>query len=282
MNNIWITETLHSYFQRSLRVRRVLVEEQTPYQFLQIVETEFFGNVLLLDGVVQLTERDNLGYHEMITHVPALAVENPRRALIVGGGDGGSLQQLLRYDSIEEVVVCELDEKVVTYCRQYFPAFGDPWSHPKTRLIIQDAFEYLQQTRDTFDVIVSDTPDPIGMAEPLFSAEFLRHMWNALNPGGAIAMQCEHPVFEIDLVRKVYRAARTLARHVDYYYVHVPSYLGGGQGFLYMSDIPWQNGLNRPYPPGEMYYLNPDIHRAAFALPEFFYRLLEDGNTPNP
>jgi spermidine synthase len=101
MNNIWLTEELHSYYRKSLRVKRVLVEEQTDFQFLQVVETEYFGNALVLDGIIQLTERDNPGYHEMISHIPMLAVAEPKRVLIVGGGDGGSLQQVLRYPTVQ-------------------------------------------------------------------------------------------------------------------------------------------------------------------------------------
>lgn len=276
MNNIWLTEELHSYYRKALRVKRVLVEEQTDFQFLQVVETEFFGNALILDGIIQLTERDNMGYHEMITHVPALAVGEPKRVLIVGGGDGGSLQQLLRYPSVKEAVVCELDRKVVDYSRQYFPAFGDPWSDPRAKLVVKDAFEYLKEPGNTFDVIVSDTTDPIGMAERLFSEEFYELMWSALNPGGAIATQCEQPYFDTALIKDILGFAKKLAKNPDYYYAQIPTYPGGGIGFMYLSNAPWENGLTRAYPPGQMNYLNPDVHRAAFALPEFFRRELEE------
>ena len=110
---IWFTEELHPYYRKGICVKRILADEQTQYQHLQFVETEFFGNAMILDGIIQLTERDNMGYHEMIVHVPMLAVGQPKRVLIVGGGDGGSLQQVLRYDSVEEAVVCELDQRVV-------------------------------------------------------------------------------------------------------------------------------------------------------------------------
>lgn len=276
MNNIWLTEELHPYYRTGLRVKRVLVDEKTDFQHLQVVETEFFGNALVLDGIIQLTERDNMGYHEMITHVPALAVENPRRALVVGGGDGGSLEQLLRYPSMEEVVVCELDQKVVDYSRKYFTAFGDPWAHPKAKLVVQDAFEYLKIPGNTFDVIVSDTTDPIGMAERLFSEEFLQLMWNALNPGGAIATQCEQPFFDTELIKNIHGFAKKLSKNPAYYYANIATYPAGGIGFMYTSNVPWTNGLTRAYPPGKMNYLNPDIHRAAFALPEFFRRELYD------
>src|SRR5688572_8483927 len=109
--SIWFTEELHPYYRKGVRVKRVLADEQTQYQHLQFIETEFFGNAMILDGIIQLTERDNMGYHEMIVHVPMLAFGQPRRVLIVGGGDGGALQQVLRYESVEEVTVCELDQR---------------------------------------------------------------------------------------------------------------------------------------------------------------------------
>jgi len=274
MTEEWLSEDLHPYYRKALKVKRKFVDEQTEYQHLQIFETEFFGNTLVLDGIIQLTERDNMGYHEMITHVPMLAVGAPRRVLIVGGGDGGSLQQVLRYASVEQAVVCELDQKVVDYSRQYFPAFGDPWADPRATLLVRDAFGYLEENPGQFDVIISDTTDPIGMAERLFSDEFYKLMVRALAPGGAAATQCEQPYFDTELIESIYQTARELTRNPAYYYAQVPTYPGGGIGFMYVSDSPWENGLRTPYPAGVNNYLNPEIHRAAFAIPEFFRREL--------
>ncbi len=271
----WFTEELHPYYRQGLHVRRVLADERSAYQHIQILETDFFGKALILDGIIQLTERDQMGYHEMIVHVPMLAVAHPRRVLIVGGGDGGSLRQALRYPSVEEVVVCEIDRRVVEICREHFAAsFGDPWADERTRLIVRDAFGYLEEEQGQFDVIISDTTDPIGMAKRLFSEEFYKLMVRALTPGGAAATQCEHPYFDAALIGQIYQLARQLTKNPAYYYVHVPTYPGGGIGFMYVSDTPWVQGLNKPYPPGENQYLNPEIHQAAFALPEFFKREL--------
>lgn len=274
MTDEWLSEDLHPYYRKSLKIKRKFVDEKTRYQHLQIFETEYFGNTLVLDGIIQLTERDNMGYHEMITHVPMLAVGAPQRVLIVGGGDGGSLQQVLRYPSVREAVVCELDQKVVDYSRKYFPAFGDPWADPRATLVVRDAFGYLEENPGKFDVIISDTTDPIGMAERLFSDDFYRLMVRALVPGGAAATQCEQPYFDTELIRTIYEAARALTKNPAYYYTQVPTYPGGGIGFMYVSDTPWQNGLQTPYPPGVNNYINPEIHRAAFAIPEFFRREL--------
>lgn len=281
--SIWFTEELHPYYRKSLRVKRVLADEQTQYQRLQLIETEFFGKAMVLDGIIQLTERDNMGYHEMIVHVPMLAAGAPRRVLIVGGGDGGSLQQVLRYPSVEEAVVCELDQRVVDLSREHFAAsFGDPWADPRAKLLIRDAFGYLEENPGQFDVIISDTTDPIGMAERLFSDEFYKLMVRALAPGGAAATQCEQPFFDTALIRQIYQAAKGLVKNPAYYYAHIPTYPGGGIGFMYVSDVPWEKGLTTPYPPGENKYLNPEIHKAAFALPEFFRKELYGSYLPSP
>ena len=273
--SIWFTEELHPYYRKGIRVKRVLADEQTQYQHLQFVETEFFGNAMILDGIIQLTERDNMGYHEMIVHVPMLAAAGPKRVLIVGGGDGGSLQQVLRYPSVEEAVVCELDQRVVDLSRQYFSAaFGDPWTDPRARLLVRDAFGFLEENPGQFDVIISDTTDPIGMAERLFSDEFYKLMVRALTPGGAAATQCEQPFFDTELIKQIYQSAKALTKNPAYYYANIPTYPGGGIGFMYVSDTAWTNGLTAPYPPGENKYLNPEIHKAAFALPEFFRKEL--------
>lgn len=270
----WLSEDLHPYYRKALKIRKTLADVKSDYQHIQVFETEFFGNTLVLDGIIQLTERDNMGYHEMITHVPMLAVGSPKRVLIVGGGDGGSLQQVLRYPSVEEAVVCELDQKVVDLSREYFPSFGDPWSDPRAKLLVRDAFAYLEENPGQFDVIISDTTDPIGMAERLFSDEFYKLMVRALTPGGAASTQCEQPYFDTELIQTIYKTARSLAKNPSYYYAQIPTYPGGGIGFMYVSDTPWTNGLKSPYPPGINNYINPEIHRAAFALPEFFRREL--------
>jgi spermidine synthase len=272
MDQNWLTEQLHPYYRKALHFSAKIVDEQTEFQHIEVYQSEFFGKVLVLDGIIQLTELDNMGYHEMITHVPLLAVKNPRRVLIVGGGDGGSLQQVLRYPSVEEAVVCELDQRVVDISREHLAFFGDPWADPRAKLVVQDAFQYLQVQEGSFDAIISDTTDPIGMAERLFSEEFYQLMWRALTPGGAIATQCEQMFFDSSLIVDIFRFTRRLAQNPAYYHALIPTYPGGGIGFMYASNTPWTNGLQTPYPPGQMNYLNPEIHRAAFALPEFFRR----------
>ena len=140
MTEKWITEQLHPFYKTGLLYHEMLHDERTEYQHLQVFSTEYFGKILILDGVIQLTELDNAGYHEMIAHIPMLAHHNPKHVLIVGGGDGGTLQQILRYPSVEQVVVCELDRRVIEVSQQYFPGFGNPFADNRVQLTIQDAF----------------------------------------------------------------------------------------------------------------------------------------------
>jgi spermidine synthase len=173
------------------------------------------------------------------------------------------------------VTVCELDQRVVDLSRQFFAeTFGDPWVDPRVNLLVRDAFGYLEENPGQFDVIISDTTDPIGMAERLFSDEFYKLMVRALAPGGAAATQCEQPFFDAKLIRQIFQSAKALTKNPAYYYANIPTYPGGGIGFMYVSDTPWENGLKTPYPPGVNHYINSEIHRAAFALPEFFRREL--------
>ena len=272
--SIWFTEELHPYYRKGIRIKNILADEETQFQHLQIVETEFFGKAMILDGIIQLTERDNIGYHEMIVHVPMLPVGKPNRVLIVGGGDGGSLQQVLRYPSVEEAVVCELDQRVVDLSREHFASFGDPWADPRATLLVRDAFGFLEENPGQFDVIISDTTDPIGMAERLFSDEFYKLMVRALTPNGVAATQCEQPFFDTELIKTIYQSAKALTKNPAYYYANIPTYPGGGIGFMYVSNTLWENGLKTPFPPGINNYINPEVHKAAFALPEFFRKEL--------
>lgn len=273
MTKSYITDQLHDFYQISLQYKKILHDEQSNFQHIRVVETDYFGRVLLLDGVIQLTEFDNAAYHEMIAHVPMLAHDDPRRVLIVGGGDGGTLQQVLRHESVRQVVVVELDRRVVAVCEQYFPSFGKPFADARVELVTADAFAYLADGKDKFDVIIADTTDPIGEASKLFSERFYALMVGALNEGGVIVTQCEHMFFDAALIGEMWEIAKGLVRHPAYYHALVPTYPGGGIGFLYLSDEPWQKGIGKDYPQN-LVYLNREIHEGAFALPAFIRKQL--------
>ncbi len=275
MTEKWITEQLHPFYKTELLYQEVLHDEQTQYQRLQVFNTEFFGRVMVLDGIIQLTELDNAGYHELIAHIPMLAHNNPERVLIIGGGDGGTLQQILLHTSVKQVVICELDRRVVEISQQFFPGFGNPFADNRVQLTIKDAFVYLQQAKHKFDVIIADTTDTIGPAKKLFTPEFYTLMVEALTPNGTVVTQGEQMYFDLHLIKNMINIAKGLVRYPAYYHTLVPTYPGGGIGFLYMSDSPWHKGLDKTCP-GKMNYLNSEVHKAAFALPEFLKTFLEE------
>lgn len=187
--------------------------------------------------------------------------------------DGGTLQQALKYPSVERVTVCELDRRVVELCEEFFPAFGRPFRDPRVELVIEDAFQYLEHTDRKFDVIIADTTDPIGEAKKLFTPEFCRLMSNALAKNGTVTTQCEQMYFNTALIKRMIEIGKSLARYATYYYTCVPTYPGGTIGFLYMSDQHWEKGFGKPHP-GSMKYFNDDVHRGAFALPQFLQQAL--------
>lgn len=274
MSRKWITEQLLDDYHTSLSYKEMLYDHKSRFQHIRVIKNAFFGNVLLLDGVIQLTEMDNHGYHEMITHIPMLAHENPQNILIIGGGDGGALQQVLCYSNIKKITLCEIDKEVIDVCSKYFPGFGHPFNDPRVEIMIEDAFSYLGKGNKQFDVIIVDITDPIGEAKKLYTIEFYRMLKNALNKNGVISKQCENIFFNQSLILEMVENAKSFFKNVSYYYTLVPTYPGGSIGFLYMSEIPWVNGLSKQYP-CTMKYLNPGIHKSAFEIPEFFRAQME-------
>jgi len=269
----YITDQLHEFYRISLGYKKSLHEEQTEFQKIQVVQTEYFGNVLLLDGIIQLTEFDNAAYHEMMAHVPLMAHKHAKKVLIVGGGDGGALQQVLLHPNVEQVTVVELDRRVVEVCKKYFPKFGDPFSDPRVNLVVEDAFHYLGGKSKQFDVALVDSTDPIGEAGKLFTGEFYELLVGALGRQGVAVTQCEQMYFDAPLIREMLDTAKGLVKEPAYYYALVPTYPGGGIGFLYMSDVPWKNGLGKKYP-ATANYINAEVHAGAFGLPEFLKKQL--------
>ena len=277
-------EALHGAdaFQ-GFEIHRLLVEKQTPFQLSQIVDTAKFGRVLLLDGTVQTTERDEFMYHEMLVHVPMFSCPDPKRVLIVGGGDGGSLREVLKHD-IEHVDMVEIDKEVVDLCIEHMPQLnnaGEIYNDPRANLVIEDAFEYLKHVEQGYDVIISDSTDPVGAAEVLFSERFYRLIEKQLRPDGVIALQNGVVFLQPDEPRKVLDHLTNLGLHARCYTTVVPTYYGGQMTLGYATNnqtlLPvntqqinarWQNQaiLTRCY--------TPELHAASFVLPKWIEETL--------
>ena len=268
---------LGGYYGLAIRIDRVLFEKKTPYQNLVVAEAGPLGRALLLDGHIQLTEFDETGYHEMLAHVPLLTHPEPRRVLIIGGGDGGTLREVLRHSSVERADLCEIDAEVMAASREYFPGMARSFDDPRTSIHAEDGIRFVHEHPGSWDVILVDSSDPVGPALGLFGEPFYRDLRRALRPGGVAVTQCESGFLFQDLIRDVFRFVPKIFPVAAYYTTLVPTYTTGVIGFAFCSLAP--DPLSAPPDPdrvealGELDYYTPALHRAAFALPRRFLRL---------
>ena len=277
----WTVETLHADFRQGLREDEVLYDSATSHQRLRIFRNARFGRVLTLDDVVQTTERDEFIYHEMMAHVPILAHGTARRVLIIGGGDGGMAREVLRHRSVEHATMVEIDAGVVELCREHLPSLSaGAFDDPRLDLVIADAAEFVQRTDRRFDVVISDSTDPIGPGEVLFGETFYGRVKNLLRPGGIFVTQNGVPFVQPDELRGTMRAFRALFRDASCYLATVPTYAGGPMAFGWATDgavreAPLETLAARFAASGiETRYYTPEVHKAAFALPPYVQALV--------
>ncbi|NQD92955.1 polyamine aminopropyltransferase [Pseudomonas sp. CrR25] len=270
-------ETLYDGYGQRFRMDKLLHEVRTEHQHLVIFENARMGRVMALDGVIQTTEADEFIYHEMLTHVPILAHGLAKRVLIIGGGDGGMLREVCKHDSVEHVTMVEIDGTVVEMCKEFLPnhskgAFEDP----RLNLVIDDGMRFVATCADKFDVIISDSTDPIGPGEVLFSENFYQACRRCLNDGGILVTQNGTPFMQLSEVQTT--AGRMHGLFVDwhFYMAAVPTYIGGSMTFAWGSTssdyrkLPLDTLRQRFAGSGIVTrYYNPDIHQGAFALPQY-------------
>lgn len=232
----WIGETLYPFYQQRFSATEVLFEEKTEHQDLVIFENDFFGRVMLLDGVTQTTDRDEFVYHEMISHVPIFAHGNVKKVLIIGGGDGGVLREVLRHKDIECTMV-EIDASVVEMSKKYFPEHSDgAFDDPRCNLIIADGLKFVKETQDRFDVVIVDSTDPIGPGEVLFTSEFYKDCHDCLTEGGILVTQNGVPFFQEDEVTTTQGRMAPHFKDMSFYVVAVPTYIGGFMTLAWATD----------------------------------------------
>lgn len=261
----------------SVKVKEMLCRERTEHQEIAVFDTYEFGRMLVLDGIIQLTEADEFIYHEMIAHVPLCTHPAPERVLVVGGGDGGTVRELCKHATVKQIVLAELDQKVVETSRKYLPALSSGFGDPRVELQFVNGVEYVGSVSDAFDVVIVDSPDPLGPAADLFGAAFYRAVARVLKRDGIMVAQCESPFLNRRLIRQV---AETILQAFPYFYYYlapVPTYPGGLWGFAMGSkEYDPRQPLN-PFTPLSTGYYTPQIHQCALILPPFvreiFYEL---------
>ncbi len=250
------------------KVGRVLHEEVSPFQRIEIVRNRVFGRILFLDGLVQTTERDEFYYHEMLVH-PALSCHpKPSRVLIVGGGDGGALREVLKHP-VKSATMVEIDERVLSACRKHFPWLREVGRDKRAEILVGDGNAFVAETDGTFDVILVDSSDPVGPSTVLHEAEFYRRLRARLNPGGIIAAQAGSLMLHMDSHAAKARFLMRLFKHPLFYVGPVPTYPVGTWTYNFLSNDVDPLAARRLRIPKGLKYYNADVHRAAFALPAF-------------
>ena len=275
-------ELLHRGYAQSFEVTNVLFHEKTAHQDLVIFETPTFGRVMALDDIVQVTTHDEYVYHEMLTHVPLLAKGDAADVLIIGGGDGGILREVLRHKTVKHAAMVELDRTVVDLSVKHLPEISaGAFDDPRTDLIITDGVKFVGQTDQRFDVIIVDSTDPIGPGEVLFSESFYAACHRCLKDGGVLVTQNGVPFFQGDEVTNTYRRMGTSFTDNGFYTAVVPTYVGGfmtlgwGTDNAALRDVELEV-LRTHFVNADIKtrYYTPDLHKAAFALPQFILDLM--------
>lgn len=282
---LWFTEQHTSNVRFSIKVDRQLFSEVSEFQRTDIFESAEFGRILVLDGRIMLTEKDEFVYHEMITHVPMCVNLTARKVLLVGGGDGGTARELLKYDSIERIDLVEIDAVVVEACRKYIPQTASCLDNPRVRIFFEDGLKFIRRVENEYDLIIVDSTDPFGPGEGLFTKEFYGNCYNALRADGIMVNQHENPYYTRDAVA-MQRAHKRIVNSFPIsrvYQCHIPTYPSGHWLFGFASkklnpvaevDFQQWKALNL-----QTKYYNTKLHRGAFALPTYVERLLREVET---
>lgn len=270
-------EKLYDGYGQSFDIDEVLFEQQTDAWHLIIFKNRTFGTVMALDGIIQTTERDEFVYHEMLTHVPLFAHGQAKRVLIIGGGDGGILREVLKHPEVESVTQVEIDQAVIDMCKTYLPNHSDgAYDNPRAHIVIADGIDYVCSTQERFDVIISDCTDPVGPGEVLFSSRFYEGCKRCLNPGGIFVAQNGVSFMQIEEVQNTQRRLSPYFTDQTFYCAAVPTYIGGVMTFAWGSDDPHVRQLTAVQLEARYQaagittrYYTPELHAAAFALPQY-------------
>ncbi|MDB5370423.1 MAG: spermidine synthase [Roseomonas sp.] len=284
----WVNETLYPEWGQRFLVKRELARVQSDFQDIMVFESYTHGRVLMLDGVVQITEGDEFVYQEMLTHVPLLAHGDAKRVLIIGAGDGGVLRRVLEHRNVERAVMVEIDGEVIRLAKEFMPGIaGDAWNDPRAEVLVADGIDYVRKAADgSFDVVIVDSTDPIGVGEVLFTDEFYANVARLLSDKGVIVNQCGVPAMQADELHDTsLRRAKSFS-DIFAYVAAVPTYVGG---FMTLGWSAKDASLRQVDTAtiraraeaagilGKTQYWTPEIHTGAFHLPPYIAKHLPQG-----
>ena len=266
-------------FGIAIKQKEVLFSEQSPYQKVEIIDTEStLGKILTLDDLMMTTEGDEFHYHEMIAHIPMMHHKSPKTVLVIGGGDGGTVREVLKHDTVEKVVLCEIDGMVIDASKKYLPTIACELDNPKCEILVQDAIEYIKDKKNMFDIILIDSTDPMGPGEGLFTEEFYTNVKNSLKEGGIMCAQSESPFVNKEEIKKMYNLLKKVFPICSTFTSNIPTYPGGYWAWAFCSESVkplsyWDERRGEAITKTCKIY-NKDYHNARFALPNYLKELL--------
>lgn len=271
---VWIEDQYGISKGRTLRLKvtKSIEKVESKFQMIEVLESKAFGKVLLIDGIIMLTEADEFCYHEMIAHVPLCVHPQVKKVLVIGGGDGGTVREILKHNKVKEIEVCEIDSRVIELSKKHFPGLANSFEDPRVKIYFQDGSKFIQTRKNKYDIIIVDSSDPIGPAEVLFKREFYQAMYQALTAEGIVVTQAESFFYNEEVIRSLFSFIKEIYPIAEYYYTMVPTYPSGIIGFTFCSKKyhPLDDfNPERVLKLSNLKYYNSDIHRASFILPNF-------------
>jgi spermidine synthase len=272
---LWYTEKQTPNLGFSCKITRTLHTERTAYQDLAIIDTVQFGKMLVLDGMVMTTEADEFVYHEMISHVALNTHPQPKRVLVVGGGDGGVIREILKHKTVEQAVLAEIDNRVVELSQEYLPGIAGSLTDSRVVLAIGDGVEHVRRSKNQYDVIIIDSTEPIGPAVGLFSREFYQDVYRALTADGIMVAQSESPFVNQDVIQMIHANLKGVFPIKYLYMASIPTYPSGLWSFTIASKQydPLQADPHK-FAAMDTKYYTPELHFGAFKLPRFVERII--------
>lgn len=278
----WFSENHTENVKLSIRIKRHLVNKISDYQQIDVLDSEEFGRILVLDGFLMLTEKDEFIYHEMIVHVPMAVHPDPRKILVIGAGDGGVARELIKYDNVERIDIVEIDRAVVDICRKYLPFTACGFDDERVHIYYQDGLKFIREPKNEYDLIIVDSTDPFGPGEGLFTMEFYGNCYKALTDDGIMVNQHESPFYENDAtaVTRIHKRIVHSFETARVYQAHIPTYPSGHWLFGFASKCyhPIRNlnaaaWIQKNIPTK---YYNTNLHRGSFYLPNYVEELLKN------
>ena len=264
---VWFTEEWVTGFMIGIQIESVVYIKRTKYQHLAIYDTVELGRILTLDNVIQTTEKYEYLYHEAIAHVPLFSHESPEHVLIIGGGDGGTLREVMRHPEVKQAVMVDIDGDVIEASKQYLPLWNTGFNDPRATVLVEDGLRFVAETDQKFDLVLVDSTDPEGPGLALFTPEFYQSIGKILKPGGMLCAQTESPLAMPAMVREIYQRISKVFPVAKLYTAPVPSYPGSLWSFTCASfEADPENPLREPDDSWNLKFYSPEIHRSMFVL----------------